>query len=153
MSENESTAVVKYRPVPGYRTYRVGNDGSVWRYHANEWVLLKCQLARGGYLQVHLSHPAKNVRVHSLVLSAFVGPRPDGMECRHLNSIKSDNRLENLAWGTRRENVDDRIAIGHVPRGERHYHAKLTDKIVLKLRHEAAAGDTIKTIASRYNIP
>src|SRR5262245_15574121 len=38
--------------------------------------------------------------VHHLVLEAFVGPRPSGMEARHLNDDPSDNRLVNLAYGT-----------------------------------------------------
>ncbi len=45
--------------------------------------------------------------VHELVLTTFVGPRPDGMLVRHLNDIPTDNRLENLAWGTKSENQQD----------------------------------------------
>lgn len=45
--------------------------------------------------------------VHQLVLLAFIGPPPIGQEVRHLNGVASDNRLENLAYGTKKENVDD----------------------------------------------
>ena len=64
-----------------------------------------------GYLRVKLSRPGKgeNYLVHRLVLESFVGPCPDAMECRHLNDIKTDNRLENLAWGTREENCEDLV--------------------------------------------
>lgn len=58
--------------------------------------------------------------VHSLVLETFVGPRPPGMEARHVNDDPTDNRLENLCWGTRSENSHDAI------RNERHFHAGLT---------------------------
>ena len=50
--------------------------------------------------------------VHELVLLAFVGPPPEGHECRHLNGNPADNRLENLRWGTRSENIRDAVSHG-----------------------------------------
>jgi HNH endonuclease len=38
---------------------------------------------------------------------AFVGPRPEGLEIRHLNGNPSDNRLTNLEYATRSRNVMD----------------------------------------------
>lgn len=52
------------------------------------------------------------LRVHVCVLEAFVGPCPEGMETRHLNGNPSDNRLDNLCWGTPKENGEDRIRHG-----------------------------------------
>jgi hypothetical protein len=46
--------------------------------------------------------------VHHAVLLTYVGPRPDGHEGRHLNDDPTDNRVENLSWGTRLQNADDR---------------------------------------------
>jgi hypothetical protein len=47
--------------------------------------------------------------VHKLVLEAFTGqPRPEGMVCCHVNGNPSDNRLENLRWGTLRDNAADK---------------------------------------------
>lgn len=67
-----------------------------------------------GYQGVNLLKEGKQKRhlIHRLVLEAFVGPCPEGMECRHLNGDPTDNRLENLCWGTPRENADDRIRHG-----------------------------------------
>ena len=59
--------------------------------------------------------------VHRLVLEAFVGPCPPGQQCRHLNGIPTDNRLENLAWGTPSEDNFDRIRHGT------HQHSKKTE--------------------------
>lgn len=50
--------------------------------------------------------------LHHIVLEAFVGPRPPGMQCRHLNGNSLDNRLENLQWGTAREDNYDRVRHG-----------------------------------------
>lgn len=55
---------------------------------------------------------------HRLVLEAFVGPRPKGMECRHLDGDPANNRLGNLVWGTKIENETDKVRHGtarHIP--------------------------------------
>lgn len=49
--------------------------------------------------------------VHRMVLEVFVGPS-NGLECRHINGDKTDNRLENLSWGTTLENAMDRKSHG-----------------------------------------
>jgi hypothetical protein len=54
----------------------------------------------------------KNYRVHCAVLEAFVGPCPPGKECRHLDGNGQNNKLQNLKWGTRLENVQDSIKHG-----------------------------------------
>lgn len=55
----------------------------------------------------------KHVRfVHRLVLEAFVGPCPEGMECCHDNDVPGDNRLENLSWGTKSKNRLDAVRNG-----------------------------------------
>lgn len=51
-------------------------------------------------------------QVHQLVLEAFVGPRPAGCEVLHLNHNPADNRLENLRYGTRSENLRMDYAAG-----------------------------------------
>lgn len=50
--------------------------------------------------------------VHHLVLLAFIGPRPAGMEGCHRNDIGDDNRLENLRWDTRSANALDCVRNG-----------------------------------------
>lgn len=62
-----------------------------------------------GYVEVHISpyrcgSPA-NQSVHLLVLYTFVGPRPSGMQCHHIDSDRANNRLSNLEWVTTQENV------------------------------------------------
>ena len=50
--------------------------------------------------------------VHTLVLEAFVGARPRGMEACHNNGDPGDNTLGNLRWDTHKENVRDTIRHG-----------------------------------------
>ena len=116
-----------WRPVVGHETqYEVSDLGNV-RSLAREW----SQLARSGKEYV-FRKKGKNLRpgpmlsghlsvaigkgnsrtVHSLVMEAFVGPRPKNMEVLHINGVPSDNRLVNLRYGTRSENIRDAIQHG-----------------------------------------
>lgn len=72
---------------------------------------LKAKEDPGGYPCLEIRprpREVHHVRVHRLVLEAFVGPRPEGHVARHLNGNPGDNRLANLCWGTELENADDK---------------------------------------------
>jgi hypothetical protein len=77
-------------------------------------ILTQRALAGNGYQIVMMSKHGKyqNQLVHRLVLLAFRGEPDHDYECRHLNGIRTDNRLENLAWGTRSENTADQVRHG-----------------------------------------
>lgn len=66
-------------------------------------------------------------KVHSLVLLAFVGPMPDGLQTRHLNGNKDHNHLGNLKYGTVLENSEDRTQHGTQVSGETHGRHKISD--------------------------
>lgn len=67
----------------------------------------------------------KNKYIHLLVLEAFAGSRPDGMEALHIDGNKINNNTDNLRWGTSSENNRDIVRHGrhvnarktHCPRG------------------------------------
>ena len=73
--------------------------------------LLKQYMGDVGYYRVTLCKDGipKNKRVHDLVCSAFHGPRPEGMEVLHLDGTRTNNKPENLMWGTRSDNMKDPI--------------------------------------------
>ena len=58
----------------------------------------------GGYKEVRLydakTGTLRHMKVHTAVLTAFTGPRPDGYEVNHIDEDRSNNRLENLEWMT-----------------------------------------------------
>jgi hypothetical protein len=73
--------------------------------------------------------------VHRLVLFAFGAPERCGGRCaRHLNGDPTDNRIQNLAWGTHRQNEADKKLHGTVARGESHGKTTLTERDVRAIR-------------------
>jgi hypothetical protein len=94
----------QWRPVAGWKSYRVSSLGRVSRGGR----ILRPNPLKSGHTTVCLSEGRRaTAYVHRLVLEAFVGEAPSGLICRHLNGIPGDNRLSNLAWGTRAQNATD----------------------------------------------
>lgn len=129
MADDQPT-VERWLPIPGYEGhYEVSDHGRVrsldrvtpGKDGANRPFrgrLLKPRPQRFGHLKVVLYSGKGQKRqryVHQLVLEAFVGKRPDGAITCHNNGDPSDNRVENLRWGTHSENTTDRISHGTDP--------------------------------------
>lgn len=62
------------------------------------------QLCRDGAVERH--------RVHRLVAQAFLGPCPVGMNVCHWDDNPLNNQLSNLRYGTRSDNMRDRVRNG-----------------------------------------
>lgn len=107
--------------------------------------------SKGYYLlSLYKNGRGKRFFVHQLVLMAFVGPCPEGMECRHLNGSPGDNRLENLAWGTPKENGGDRIR--HGTSKNQGGLVKLTLDDVREIRRRAALGEKPLKLSAAFDI-
>lgn len=91
---------------------------------------------RKGYRQVKIGVDGvkMNVSVHTMVLLAFHGPKPEGHEGCHRNGNPADNRECNLRWGTPESNAQDRKDHGNYAIGEQHPMAKLTVDRVRRIR-------------------
>lgn len=117
--------MAEWRPVPDYPDYLVSDEGEVVRHTGGQGAtagrVLKPYRNKRGYCSVSLyqGNSGRRRYVHHLVLTAFVGPCPEGMEACHGNDIKDDNRLSNLRWDTHSENHKDRVRLGNYIRPER----------------------------------
>lgn len=72
------------------------------------------QTEQGGYLHtnIKIGKSWKKKTVHSLVLEAFVGPRPEGYVSRHLDNDPFNNNRYNLEWSTQKVNIADKDVFG-----------------------------------------
>lgn len=118
-----------WKPVPDYEGwYEVSDLGrvrSVDRVATNRpgvvircrGVLLRPRVNTTGYLEVTLQRNGtrRHVGIHRLVLAAFVGPCPEGMEGCHGDGDKENNAVSNLRWDTRSANTYDKIRHGKHP--------------------------------------
>jgi hypothetical protein len=94
--------------------------------------------------------------VHRLVLEAFVGPCPAGMECCHNDGDFRNNRVENLRWDTRAGNVRDAIKHGTlrppaIKRGAEHPQARFSEDDVREMRRLFATGISQGRIARSFS--
>lgn len=103
------------KPIPNHPGYRITEDGRVWSNKRHRW--LKTRIDTNGYLSVNFPTEKgfRTVPIHRPLLETFVGPSPEGMECRHLDGNRLNNSLNNLAWGTRSENQQDATLHGTRP--------------------------------------
>lgn len=155
---------VIYKPTPRLpdNFYRVGNDGSVWSCQKKglgagkigSWRQLKPCLSGKGYMAVRVGFDGsiKQIYIHHLILEAFVGPCPKGMECCHGLGGPADNRLENLRWGTHGENIKDKLLTGTQPMGSGIYCSKLREADIPVIRARCANGETFTLLASECRV-
>lgn len=142
---------MRWRKVPGFERYEVSDRGDIRRPGHRQGRYLKPVPQHNGYLRVrlYLDLQPYNRFVHTLVLSAFVGFRPEGLQCRHLNDVKHDNRLKNLAWGSSKQNTADAIRNKKHARGEDHANAKLTEVAVRRILRDKRSH---RSIAREYGV-
>lgn len=128
-----------WRAVPGFEGhYEVSSAGEIRSIQSGR--VRRLFVRKNGYRAIYLTagSQSKCVLVHSVVLSAFVGQRPAGMVCRHLDGNPANNTVSNLAWGTPAENSNDCRMHGRTPIGERNPKAKLTATKVRAIRQSSA---------------
>lgn len=105
---HELIDVSQGKPVDGYENYLAFADGSIYNTKTKKY--LSPVENEKGYCYVTLCKKdtkKKNMYVHILIANAFI-PNSDPenkIQVNHMNKIKNDNRVENLEWVTRSENM------------------------------------------------
>ena len=130
--DDKQPTIERWRDIPGHPGYQVSDHGRVRgldrtttttngqvRHYKGK--ILSTPLNTGGYQTVHLYTHGKSRKryVHALVAEAFIGPRPEGMEVCHNDGDPTNNSLENLRYGTRSDNMLDRVRHGTDPQASR----------------------------------
>lgn len=149
-----------WKAVVGYEgRYQVSNQGNVWSMITNRQ--LRPAPTSKGYLSVVLydgSSPKKprSHCVHDLVMAAFVGPKPAGMQVDHGLAGKQCNAVTNLEYVTPQENCRRSVVRGVIVTygGTASYNAKLSDDDVRAIRAEwrQKKRGTIARLAKRFGV-
>lgn len=117
----------------------VTKGGLVYRYDSKKDRLIQCKMSynKNGYLMVNVTKPKKRpLFVHRLVFETFVDEIPQCYEIDHINTVRDDNRLENLRLVTHKENSNNPLTRKH--RSEALKGKTFTDA------HRAKIGEALK---------
>lgn len=150
--------------VPGYPGYSVSNLGRaksdgriITRPNQPSYILREkilktdsnCRKGGYGVFQGSINGKHFSMDLHVAIALAFFGPRPEGMEVRHLDGNPKNNAISNLKYGTRSENIGDAKKHGTFPMYEKRPGAKITRSDAISI-----ALDVRKTsvIAKQYGI-
>lgn len=136
-----------------YDDYRIEQDGRVYSLKSCKY--LKPRYKKGyAYVRLYNKKGNKEFAIHRLVLMAWK-PRlnPENFEVNHINGVKDDNRLKNLEWCNREENVQHAKSNNLYKKqaGEENHNSKLTSEQVAQIIELIALGYNNKQIAQQLN--
>lgn len=144
-------------PINGFNNkYFIHRDGYVISYKLNKnGKILKSQPNSFGYHRVALVDEKKNSKtyfIHNLVTYYFIGIKDKGIQVRHLDGNKNNNKLSNLKYGTPKENAQDKLLHGTKCDGEKNGNHILTDEQVNEIRIKYKGFGFAKELAEEYNV-
>jgi len=149
----------EWRAVNGFPDYEVSSRGRVRSWKNGRWgrrdepVVMALCPDNDGYLLVSLynGEGCYVSKVHHLVLKAFAGLCPEGMQARHLDDDPANNHVGNLCWGTSLENSADRSRHGRTVEGENHWQAVIpSDDAIAEIEARYAGGESAYSIAKDF---
>ncbi len=121
----------QWRDIPGYEgLYQVSDLGHIWSIRAKHILKPYTKTGKSGneYLKVTLWKGRQHYHyVHALVALVFIGSCPIGYEVDHINMQRGDNRLANLRYLSRADNVARTGIFGFHLVGEKHPRSILSD--------------------------
>jgi hypothetical protein len=151
----------EWKVIPQFPNYEASNLGRIRRVTDCRTMpagaFLKTPVDRNGYLKVSLSHQGKvrHSQMHRIVAETWLGNPPTPYhEVAHNNGIKTDCRVINLRWATKRENAQDRAEHGfwNPQRGSIHHSAKLNEEAVMQIRQMRMNGVRPMHLAEMFNV-
>jgi hypothetical protein len=144
-----------YCVIAGYSGYRFCHDGTIltqwrsgkgynWR-REESWQPLVGSFDDYGYRRASFRADDGTTavkRLHRMSALAFFGPCPAGLEVCHADDDKQNNARENLAYGTRKQNLADAIRNGRKPCGESSHWAVLSESLVREIYRRVSEGES-----------
>ncbi len=130
-------------------------DGDVVSISSGETKPIKLTPGSNGYLKFcyHKDGIRTTMYVHCFVAKIFLGDKSDqGLEVCHYDGNPLNNSLENLRWGTQKENSADRDRHGTTARGELNGGSKLTEDDVMQIRDLRVLGLTQQEIGDLFDV-
>jgi hypothetical protein len=134
------------KTLPGFSRYVFREDGQIVSTMTGKPRVIRGHPMPKGYMRMCLrtDEGGKIAKFRSnLICEAFHGPRPPGMQCRHIDGNPKNDRPENLAWGTQSENQMDRHRHGTAQIEARNKKVRLNRDAVFYIRNNPAVSPTV----------
>ena len=98
--------------IKDFEDYQITDDGRVWSKKTNKWMILQTN-KKNGYLYVGIMKNGKRhlKSIHRLVAEAFIQNQYNKPCIDHINTIRTDNRVENLRWCSHKENMNNENSV------------------------------------------
>ena len=113
--------------------YLVSDNGRIFSIKYNRLRKIQCG-DKYPMITLSKSGKCKTFSVHRLMMRSFGEIPFNGAQVNHINGNRHDNRLSNLEWVTREENLDHAEKMGLLRKGSRNENAKLNEKKVRWLK-------------------
>lgn len=133
--------MIIWKTINRFPDYEVSSEGVVRRAIGGQGAIAGKVLkwhthTSTGYPDVRFSVNGKqtSIPVHRIVAVAFLGDRPSNMQIRHLDGNKMNNHIDNLCFGTAKENAQDKIQHGRSSQGIKNPKNKLTEEQVNRIK-------------------
>ena len=123
MKRNRVIYKIKFTPnIEGWENYHISRRGRLYRYYLNRgvWMVLNGTISRGRVYHILRNGQSRiRIQVSRLVAMVYI-PNPDNKPfvC-HRDNDRTNNRVENLYWGTYKENTQQCIQDGRFKPGGR----------------------------------
>lgn len=101
-----------YRTLDEYPNFLIYQDGKIWSKRLKRFVGTR---NKNGYITISVTY-TKRIYAHRLVAWAFpeiCGEYEEGLQIDHINTIRDDNRAENLRWVTIKQNANNPLSRQH----------------------------------------
>lgn len=159
-STDKELTVEEWRDIAGFEgRYQVSSFGSVRgliapnsRPRKHPKILKPTHNDRCTTVSLWVKYKCHTRLLHRLVLEAFIGPCPEGMEGSHLDGNHRNNRVDNLCWETHIDNMARMNEHGTRLRGTEVALSKLTDEIVIMCRRRVRGGEGVTRLAAEIGV-
>lgn len=139
---------VLYKRHPTFNHLFCGSNGEIWTISRGRFLTRKTTVH--GYVYVKLYKCGK--MAHRLICEAHYGFR-DGLEVNHKNSIRNDNRIENLEWVTKSENAIHSFKYGfNSHKGDKNSRSVLKSTDIPEIIRMRNSGLTYVEISKKYGV-
>lgn len=143
--------IEEYKKLKDYPAYRIYNTGKIYSEYTKKF--LRRHHDSSGYLHVTLFKGSKKTRktfkVHILVAKAFIPNPLNKPEVNHIDCNKENNKVTNLEWVTKHENM---IHASKFSYKNRESLSPLTKEMVEIIPLLLTLGMSIKLIATLYRV-